>query len=69
MAAGGQNCVITIWKVLRDLDRSDNMNIQDITPHDPSIKVFHDAPVRIYKGHTADILDLSWSKVIDNVNE
>ncbi|KAG1047648.1 hypothetical protein G6F43_009915 [Rhizopus delemar] len=62
MAAGGQNCVITIWKVLRDLDRSDNMNIQDITPHDPSIKVFHDAPVRIYKGHTADILDLSWSK-------
>lgn len=64
MATGGQSCVINIWKVLRDLERGqDNMDVQDMLPHEPSIKVFHDAPVRIYIGHTADILDISWSKV------
>jgi WD40 repeat protein len=63
MATGGQNCVINIWKVLRDLDRGqDNMDVYDMLPHEPSIKVFHDAPVRTYRGHTADILDISWSK-------
>lgn len=62
MATGGQNCVINVWKVLRDLDRNDNMEVQDINPHEQSIKVFHDIPVRIYTGHTADILDVSWSK-------
>ncbi|CAO3607581.1 unnamed protein product [Mucor fragilis] len=62
MATGGQSCVIHVWKVLRDLERNDNIDIQDLLPHEPSIKVFHDAPVRTYVGHTADILDLSWSK-------
>lgn len=63
MATGGQNCVINVWKVLRDLDRSDNMSIQDISPHQPSIKVFHDIPIRVYTGHKADVLDICWSKV------
>ncbi|CEI98788.1 hypothetical protein RMCBS344292_12888 [Rhizopus microsporus] len=62
MATGGQNCVINVWKVLRDLDRSDNMSIQDISPHQPSIKVFHDIPIRVYTGHKADVLDICWSK-------
>ncbi|KAL9556565.1 hypothetical protein MBANPS3_001793 [Mucor bainieri] len=62
MATGGQSCVIHVWKVLRDLERNDNIDIQDLLPHEPSIKVFHDAPVRTYVGHTADVLDLSWSK-------
>lgn len=66
MATSGQSCVINVWKVLRDLERGDNIDVQDILPHEPSVKVFHDAPVRIYAGHTADILDLSWSKVKDN---
>lgn len=64
MAIGGQSCVLTIWKVLRDMDRNDGLTVQDINPHEPSVKVFHDAPVRVYKGHTADILDISWSKVV-----
>lgn len=63
MATGGQSCVVNVWKVLRDLERNDNIDIQDLLPHEPSIKVFHDAPVRTYVGHTADILDISWSKV------
>ncbi|GAN03728.1 conserved hypothetical protein [Mucor ambiguus] len=54
MATSGQSCVIHIWKVLRDLERNDNIDIQDLLPHEPSIKVFHDAPVRTYVGHTAD---------------
>ncbi|EPB81532.1 hypothetical protein HMPREF1544_11600 [Mucor circinelloides 1006PhL] len=62
MATGGQSCVVNVWKVLRDLERNDNIDIQDLLPHEPSIKVFHDAPVRTYVGHTADILDISWSK-------
>ncbi|KAI8056347.1 WD40-repeat-containing domain protein [Thamnidium elegans] len=62
MATGGQSCTLKIWKVLRDLDRDDGLSVQDINPHEPSIKVFHDAPVRVYTGHTADILDISWSK-------
>lgn len=64
MATGGQSCALVVWKVLRDIDRDDGLSIQDINPHDPSVKVFHDAPVRVYKGHTADILDISWSKVV-----
>lgn len=62
MATGGQSCVVNVWKVLRDLERNDNIDIQDLLPHEPSIKVFHDAPVRTYVGHTADVLDISWSK-------
>ncbi|KAI8374811.1 WD40-repeat-containing domain protein [Blakeslea trispora] len=62
MATAGQSCVINVWKVLRDTDLSDNILLKDILPHEQSIKVFHDAPVRIYNGHTVDILDLSWSK-------
>ncbi|OAD02567.1 hypothetical protein MUCCIDRAFT_82957 [Mucor lusitanicus CBS 277.49] len=67
MATAGQSCVIHVWKVLRDLERNDNIDVQDLLPHEPSIKVFHDAPVRTYVGHTADVLDLSWSKAITSV--
>jgi WD40 repeat protein len=65
MATGGQSCVLNIWKVLRDLNRDNDplYEMQDFNPHERSIKVFHDAPVRVYTGHTADILDISWSKV------
>ncbi|KAI8643140.1 WD40-repeat-containing domain protein [Parasitella parasitica] len=62
MATGGQTCVVNVWKVLRDLQRSNDVQVQDILPHEPSIKVFHDAPVQTYVGHTADVLDISWSK-------
>ncbi|KAI8887069.1 WD40 repeat-like protein [Backusella circina FSU 941] len=62
LATAGQNCTIHIWKVLRDPERTDNIDVQDLAPHEPSIKVFHDTPVRTYAGHKADILDLSWSK-------
>ncbi|KAI7900836.1 WD40-repeat-containing domain protein [Cokeromyces recurvatus] len=62
MATAGQNCVIHVWKVLRDFKRSNNIDVQDMMPHEPSIKVFHDSPVRNYTGHTADILDISWSR-------
>ncbi|CEP14360.1 hypothetical protein [Parasitella parasitica] len=62
MATGGQTCVVNVWKVLRDLQRNNDVDVQDMLPHEPSVKVFHDAPVRTYVGHTADVLDISWSK-------
>jgi WD40 repeat protein len=63
LATAGQNCTIHIWKVIRDPERTDNIDVQDLSPHEPSVKVFHDSPVRTYADHKADILDLSWSKV------
>ncbi|KAI8981504.1 WD40-repeat-containing domain protein [Pilobolus umbonatus] len=62
MATGGQDCIICIWKTLRVPEKVDNIDMQDLFPQIPSIKVFHDTPARTYTGHLADILDLSWSK-------
>ncbi|ORX56976.1 WD40 repeat-like protein [Hesseltinella vesiculosa] len=50
VAAAGQDCTIRVWQVIND------------TSHPETIKVFDDKPIQEYKGHTADILDISWSK-------
>lgn len=49
LASAGQSCVVLLWKLL--------MNGEE------SIKVLDEVPHMEYKGHTADILDLAWSKV------
>ena len=89
MAAGGQNCVIRIWKTKECSYSSDSNNTlhhkqqqqqqqqqqqrrsvsnrseeqqnNELSGH--SIHVFEQEPIRVLCGHTADILDLSWSKV------
>jgi WD40 repeat protein len=53
LAAGGQNCVLRVWETLNE----------GVPDKQDSIKVFDDKPLREYKGHHADILDISWSKV------
>jgi WD40 repeat protein len=53
LAAGGQNCVLRVWETLNE----------GVPDKQDSIKVFNDKPLREYKGHHADILDISWSKV------
>ncbi|KAF7722837.1 hypothetical protein EC973_002639 [Apophysomyces ossiformis] len=58
MAIGGQNCLVQVWKVLNPNEATEN-----------TIKVFEDLPVHEYRGHTADILDLSWSKDTTNQYE
>ncbi|KAG0175294.1 hypothetical protein DFQ30_009566 [Apophysomyces sp. BC1015] len=51
MATGGQSCIVYVWRVLS----------QEETTED-KIKVFEDVPIHEYRGHAADILDISWSK-------
>lgn len=49
LASAGQSCVVLLWKLLLNQEES--------------IKILDETPYMEYKGHTADILDLAWSKV------
>ncbi|KAI9272909.1 WD40-repeat-containing domain protein [Phascolomyces articulosus] len=55
MATAGQYCNIHVWKVLDHESNSDSIE-------DETIHVFEETPIREYRGHLADILDISWSK-------
>lgn len=63
LATGGQDCVVRVWRVLsshkdRAMKVTGDSDV-DSTLHAP---VFCAKPYREYRGHTADVLDLSWSK-------
>ncbi|KAI7854772.1 WD40-repeat-containing domain protein [Circinella umbellata] len=80
MAAGGQNCVIRVWKIKDCCYTGDSDNtLHPKQQQDPSVSnkseeqqnnefsghsihIFEKEPIRIFRGHTADILDLCWSK-------
>ena len=62
MATAGQFCNIHVWKVLDH--ESDNGDKEEDDEKEETIRVFEDVPIREYRGHAADILDVSWSKVI-----
>ncbi|ORE14517.1 WD40 repeat-like protein [Rhizopus microsporus] len=47
LASAGQSCTVLVWK----LQTTEN-----------SIQALDDTPYREYQGHTADILDIAWSK-------
>jgi WD40 repeat protein len=49
LASAGQSCVVFIWK---------SINITE-----NSTQLLEETPYREYQGHTADILDVTWSKV------
>ena len=76
LAAGGQEKIVRIWQVIETTEeRSMHEKQQDALGQEPegldtrrtgvklTAPVFRNEPIREYKGHTADILDLSWSKV------
>lgn len=76
LAVGGQDKIVTVWEVLcSQEDRSAHEREEDVrgnsngTPYAGGRGVRVNAPVfrseslREYVGHTADVLDLSWSKV------
>ncbi|KAI9273651.1 WD40-repeat-containing domain protein [Sporodiniella umbellata] len=48
LASAGQSCVVFVWKLANSLE----------TP----VQVLEKTPHREYEGHTADVLDLAWSK-------
>ena len=54
LATGGQDMVVRVWKVLATPD--DRQGVELKAP------VFMEKPYREYSGHTADVLDLSWSQ-------
>lgn len=62
LATGGQDMVVRIWRVLsspadRKADASGVCQVDSML----NAPVFCQKPFRQYQGHTADVLDLSWS--------
>ncbi|KAF8425112.1 WD40-repeat-containing domain protein [Tirmania nivea] len=54
LAAGGQDKVVRVWQMDGIYNQGAGVRL--------NAPVFKNDPVREYAGHTADILDLSWSK-------
>lgn len=76
LAAGGQDKLVRVWKVIgTQEERSAHEREEDAAGLASggfytegagmrlNAPVFRKEPVHEYTGHTADILDLSWSKV------
>jgi WD40 repeat protein len=76
LAAAGQDKVVTIWQVLGSKeDRAAHEQEEDaagvladeVDAGKQGIRlnapVFMVEPIQEYRGHTGDVLDLSWSKV------
>ncbi|KZM26525.1 hypothetical protein ST47_g2306 [Ascochyta rabiei] len=66
LAAGGQDRVIRVWAVLSNAEERRSHEKDESDPAGEakhlSAPVFQQKPFREYGGHTATILDLSWSK-------
>ncbi|KAF3930507.1 Jouberin [Dactylella cylindrospora] len=75
LAVAGQDKIVTVWEVLSsDDDRKEHENDEDAGGFNGGHDIYSNGPVRLnapvfraeplreYNGHTADILDLSWSK-------
>jgi len=67
LASGGQDTIIRVWILYSEVQ--DYLSSPDISDTKHSIMkkkkispVFRSYPYRYYRGHTSDILDLSWSK-------
>ena len=76
LAAGGQDKVLRVWQVIGSAEErvahekeedAAGLEMDGVYTQSAGVRlnapVFKNEPVREYAGHTADILDLSWSKV------
>ena len=69
LAAGGHDRIVRVWQVIaNEEDRRSHEKEEDAASKNGqsvrlSAPVFKTRPVQEYEGHTASILDLSWSKV------
>ncbi|KAI9887270.1 MAG: hypothetical protein M1823_000941 [Watsoniomyces obsoletus] len=68
LAAGGQDRVVRVWAVISTAEEREAHEDEEVTldetgqPMRLHAPVFKAQPLREYVGHTADVLDLSWSK-------
>jgi WD40 repeat protein len=70
LAAGGQDRIVRVWAVI---STPEERSMHEHDESGPSVEggqathlsapVFQQKPLREYEGHTATVLDLSWSKV------
>ncbi len=73
LAAGGQDNMVRIWAVISTAEeRQAHEKEEDATVKDGegmrlNAPVFKTRTVQEYEGHTASVLDLSWSKVSDRM--
>ena len=70
LAAGGQDRIVRIWAVISTPEERSMHEHDESGPSAEgersthlSAPVFQQKPLREYEGHTATVLDLSWSKV------
>lgn len=69
LAAGGQDKVVRVWSVISTMaerrahEKEEDMEGAQDEHMRLSAPVFRKKPVREYEGHTASVLDISWSKV------
>lgn len=75
LAAGGQDKVVRVWQVIsskeerqtheqeEDAAGTGSGGIYSASGVRLNAPVFRSEPIHEYAGHTADVLDLSWSKV------
>lgn len=63
LATGGQDMVVRVWRVLSSpKDRCRDQHGEAAIDSTLNAAVFCAKPFRVYSGHTADVLDLSWSR-------
>ena len=66
LAAGGYDHIVRVWAVIsgeEDRNMHEEVANKEGTRTRLSAPVFKPKPVQEYEGHTASVLDLSWSKV------
>jgi WD40 repeat protein len=70
LAAGGQDRIVRVWAVISTPEERSMHEHDESGPSTEggrsthlSAPVFQQKPLREYEGHTATVLDLSWSKV------
>jgi WD40 repeat protein len=73
LACGGQNKCVWVWKIDSNKTTQGNKgnarfifyktDTKRLVNSNSAQRFFERTPYRIYRGHSADILDISWSKV------
>lgn len=70
LAAGGQDNLVRVWAVISSAEERRSHEVEEEAAGKEgehvrlNAPVFRSKPVQEYEGHTASVLDLSWSKVV-----